>query len=313
MPTSPSARLAALTRDRYGVFTPAEAAGVDVGRSQIQRMRQRGELEELLPRVYGLVAVPDSWDRRALAALKGGGAGAVLSHGAAARLLGLQHLGLGSHPEIELTYPLDRRPREPRFRTHASALLEPDDVAILGCFVVTGVLFTIGAMARRRAPDRIAKSLDAAIVERRATLTETRELTIRMWHTPGVVNLRQALALVTPGAALTRSERERCYLRICRVFDLPLPEVNARVEDANGDRRYADFLYRKEGLIIEINAHTSHATTLGRRLDGSRQNALVPRFVVLNYDDRDLTQEPERIATEVRRALDECSSDRSLG
>lgn len=309
MPTSPGARLAALTRDRYGLFTPAQAGSAGVGRSQLRRMRQRAEVEELLPRVYGLTAVPDSWERRALAAQLSGGEAAVLSHGAAARILELEHLGVGRHPELELTYPLDRRPRTPRFRAHASKILEPRDVIVVRCFRVTSVLFTIGSLASRRAPARIAKALDAAIVDRRTTLADARDLAIRMWHAPGVVCLREALDLVTPGAELTRSERERLFLRICTTFGLAVPEVNVRVEDANGDVRYVDFLFRAAGLVVEINVHPSHGTTLGRRLDGSRQNALVPRFVVLNYDDRDLVHQPERIADEVGRALAELSSD----
>lgn len=308
MRTSPGARLAQLTRDRYGVFTPAQAAEVSVGRSQVQRMKQRGEVDELLPRVYGLAAIPDSWERRAVAAQLSGGPAAVLSHGTAARIHGLEHLGVGRFPDLELTYPFDGRPKGLPYRLHASKVLRPGDVVAVRCFRVTSAVFTIAAMAVRRAPHRIAKALDAAIVARHATVADARALVIRMWHTPGVVHLREALELLTPGAMLTRSERERLFLQVCATFGLPLPEANVRVRDANGDLRYVDFLFRAAGLVVEINAHPSHGTTLGRRLDGARQNALVPRFVVLNYDDRDLLQAADRIADEVRRSLTELTS-----
>lgn len=310
MDRSPAARLATCTRDRFGVFTPREVQRAGVSRAQISRMEARGEVERLARGVYTLVAFPDSWERRAMAFQLMAGDGAALSHGTAARILGLEHLRTGRHPRLEATAPRHRRPSSGPIDVHESSLLLPEDIVEVGCFRVTSPMFTIGAMASRRAPQVIAKALDAAIADRRFDVTAVRELTIRMWHTPGVVHLREALVLVTPGAELTRSEKERLFLRICLLFELPTPEVNVRVIDANGDLRYVDFLFRELGLIIEINAHPSHGTTLGVRLDGSRQNALTPRFQVLNYDGDDLTQRPEVVAGEVRRALDELATRR---
>lgn len=303
MPHSPTARLARARREHFGLFTPKLAEEAGVNRAQVRRLLHRGEIEQLFPAVYGLTAVPDSWERRAAAAQLAGGASAVLSHGSAAKLLQLPYLA-GRSPRLELTYPRDARPKQPPVRAHESQILTPEDIATVGCFLVTTAMFTIGAMAIRRAPVVIAKALDAAIVERRATISDARDLAIRMWHTPGVVNLREAIALVTPGPALTRSEKERLFLRICRTFGLPLPAADVRVVDANGDIRYLDFLFREAGLAIEINAHPSHGTTLGRRLDGSRQNALTHEFRFLNYDAEDLTERPEVVAKEVRRMLD---------
>lgn len=308
MPPSPLARVARLTRDRYGVFTPKEARAVDVSRTSIGRMVRRGELERLEAGVYGLTSYPDSWERRAMVALLAAGASGVLSHGAAGRILGLGHLGVGRSPRIEVTHPRDSRLRVFPIPVHESQLLTGNDIVEVGCFRVTSVIFTIGAMALRRAPVVIAKALDAAIVDRRTSVVEARDLAIRMWHTPGVVNLREAIALVTPAAELTRSEMERLFLRICEIFGLPLPEANVRVVDANGDVRYLDFLFRDIDLVVEINAHRSHGTTLGRRLDATRQNALADRFRFLNYDGDDLLHRPDVVAKEVRHALDELGS-----
>lgn len=304
MSTSAAARLAELTRPAYGVFTPRDAVSVGVSRSQVQRLKGRGEVELLLPGVYGLRAVPDTWERRAVAAQRSAGRYAVLSHASAARILGLTHLRLPRAPEIELTFPRKRRPVRVHVRSHESDILLPTDIVEVGCFRVTSPVFTIGALALRRAPVVIARALDALVAEQRIAGSDIHELTIRMWHTPGVVHLREAILLLTPGAEMTRSEVERLLLRICEQFGLPLPEVNVRVVDANGDVRYLDFLFREAGLAVEINAHPSHGTTLGVRLDGSRQNALADRFRFLNYDADDLVHRPEVVAKEIRRALD---------
>lgn len=310
MDRSPAARIATAVRDRFGVFTPRDVAAAGVTRTQIARLQARGEIERLARGVYALVAFPDSWERRAMAFQLMAGDGAALSHGAAARILGLDGLRIAGYPRIEAVSPRHHRPSTAPIDVHESSLILPEDIVEVGCFRVTSPVFTIGAMASRRAPQVIAKAIDAAIIDRRFDLTAVRELTIRMWHTPGVVHLREALMLVTPGAELTRSEKERLFLRICLLFGLPTPEVNVRVIDANGDLRYVDFLFREFGLVVEINAHPSHGTTLGVRLDGSRQNALTPRFQVLNYDGDDLTQRPEVVAKEVRRALDELATRR---
>lgn len=308
MPLSPLARISRSVQQTYGVFTLREAAAADVSRTSVTRMERRGEVDRLAPGVYALVSAPDTWERRAMAALRVGGSTAVLSHGAAVRILGLSQLRVARAPLIELTHPRGSRLRDVPVPVHESQILGPGDIVEVGCFRVTSPVFTIGAMAIRRAPIVIAKALDAAIVDRRFTVTDVRELVIRMWHTPGVVHLREALLLITPGAELTRSEKERLFLRICLIFGLPTPEVNVRVVDANGDRRYVDFLFRDVALVIEINAHPSHGTSLGIRLDGSRQNALTPRFRVLNFDSDDLTQRPDVVAKEVRRTLDELSA-----
>lgn len=310
MERSPTARLAWAVRDRFGVFTPGEVVDAGITRTHISRMLARGEVERLAHGVYASVAFPDSWERRTMAFQLMAGAGAALSHGAAVRILGLEQLRVARHPRLEAVTLRHQRPSRAPVDVHESALLLPEDIAEVGCFRVTSPLFTIGAMAIRRAPIVIAKALDAAIVGRRFTIADVRELVIRMWHTPGVVHLRDALLLMTPAAELTRSEKERLFLRICVIFGLPTPEIDVRVVDADGNVRYLDFLFRKLGLAVEINAHPSHGTTLGRRLDGSRQNALTPRFQVLNFDADDLTQRPDVVAREVRRTLDELASDR---
>lgn len=279
-----------------------------VTRTQISRMEARGEVERLARGVYALVAFPDSWERRAMAFQLMAGDGAALSHGAAVRILGLAQLRTASYPRLEAVTLRHRRPSTAPIDVHESSVLLPEDIVQVGGFRVTSPLFTIGAMAIRRTPMVIAKALDAAIVDGRFTATDVRELTIRMWHAPGVVHLREALLLITPGAELTRSEKERLFLRICLTFDLPTPEVNVRVIDANDDRRYVDFLFRDVALVVEVNAHPSHGTALGIRLDDGRQNALTPRFRVLNFDGDDLTERPDVVAQVVRRTLDELGS-----
>ncbi|MBW3657316.1 MAG: endonuclease domain-containing protein [Actinobacteria bacterium] len=55
---------------------------------------------------------------------------------------------------------------------------------------------------------------------------------------------------------------------------------------------------------MDIDLHPSHGTTLGRREDGHRQNALVlAGWTVLRFDLADLMTRPDQVRETVARAL----------
>ncbi len=52
---------------------------------------------------------------------------------------------------------------------------------------------------------------------------------------------------------LTRSKRERAFLRLMRQSGLPMPETNVKF-----GRYEADFLWRRERLVVEIDGYNYH-------------------------------------------------------
>jgi hypothetical protein len=57
----------------------------------------------------------------------------------------------------------------------------------------------------------------------------------------------------------TRSDLESSFLRLCRRYRLPKPEVNVPI-----GRFTVDFLWRDQGLVVETDSYRTHFGTLLR-------------------------------------------------
>lgn len=77
------------------------------------------------------------------------------------------------------------------------------------------------------------------------------------------------LALGAAPTDHTRSELERAFLRLCRRRRLPLPEVNARIDDF-----IVDFLWREKRLIVETDGYAAHRGRQAFEDDHTRELAL---------------------------------------
>jgi very-short-patch-repair endonuclease len=96
-----------------------------------------------------------------------------------------------------------------------------------------------------------------------------------------------------------RSDLEEDFFALVRLHHLPLPETNVKL-----GRWEVDFLWRPHRLVVEIDSflyrrgsvafHDDHARDLDLRQLG---------FTVLRYSERQLEEEPERIAADVAAAL----------
>jgi very-short-patch-repair endonuclease len=97
----------------------------------------------------------------------------------------------------------------------------------------------------------------------------------------------------------TRSELERLMLALCRRHRLPSPEVNVRV-----DRYEADFLWREQRLIVEVDGWDSHRTRSAFEEDRARDAHLKVRgYEVLRFTWRQVTDERAAVARTLRTLL----------
>ena len=115
--------------------------------------------------------------------------------------------------------------------------------------------------------------------------------------------LRQAEFLRLPIARVvedhTRSELEARFLGLVRRHRLPHPEVNARV-----DRFVVDFLWRPEGLFVEVDGWESHGTRSAFEDDRARDARLrLLGFDVLRFTWRQLADDGANVAKAIRRLL----------
>jgi very-short-patch-repair endonuclease len=116
--------------------------------------------------------------------------------------------------------------------------------------------------------------------------------------------IRQANVLGLPlgedaVADRTRSELERRFLRLCRRYRLPTPELNVRIDSLE-----VDFLWRDWSLVVETDGYAYHRGRAAFEHDRERDlrlRALGYEVVRLSY--RQVTENPERIATMLKSAL----------
>jgi len=106
--------------------------------------------------------------------------------------------------------------------------------------------------------------------------------------------------LPLPGASSdrTRSDLERDLLRLCRRRRLPLPEVNVKV-----GRFTADFLWRQQRLVVEVDGWAAHR---GRQasLDDRKRDAYfrLHGLEVLRFSDRQV-EEGQAVLALLRRRV----------
>ncbi|HEX5592233.1 MAG TPA: DUF559 domain-containing protein, partial [Solirubrobacterales bacterium] len=96
-----------------------------------------------------------------------------------------------------------------------------------------------------------------------------------------------------------RSDLEEDFFDLTRRHHLPLPETNVKL-----DRWEVDFLWRSHRLVVEIDSFLYHHGSIAFHADHDRDLDLRQLgFIVLRYSERQLEDEPERIAADVAAAL----------
>jgi very-short-patch-repair endonuclease len=98
---------------------------------------------------------------------------------------------------------------------------------------------------------------------------------------------------------LTRSELERRFLSLCRRHRLPTPEVNARV-----GRYEVDFLWRRQGVVVETDGFEFHRDRAAFEADRARDAELqLLGLRVLRFTYRAVRDEAGKVAATLRRVL----------
>ncbi len=65
----------------------------------------------------------------------------------------------------------------------------------------------------------------------------------------------------------------------------------------------ADFLFEASRVVVEVDGFAYHSDAEAFNRDRTKQNALIlARYVVLRFTWLDLTEYPDRVIAEVRRA-----------
>ena len=165
-----TARLAARQHGRVG-WRQLVGAGID--RHQIQRWLEDGRLCVVHRGVYAVGHTAPSLLSAYMAAVLAAGAGAVLSHRAAAHLLKLVR---GVPPRPEVTVPTTAHRRRPGIVIHRVRALHPRDVCVVDAIRMTTVPRVLLDLAPATKPADLARACHEAWVHHRVRPAQ-REIT----------------------------------------------------------------------------------------------------------------------------------------
>lgn len=204
----------------------------------------------------------------------------MLSHGSAAALWGLLRPIKGP---IDVSVP-SRTGRVQRrgIRLHRCPSLstpERDEVSVRRLFTVRN---RIPVTTVPRTIDDLRGSVPPQLVRR-----ATRQAELAGYRIRGTATKR------------TRSDLEDDFLRFCRRYGLPRPEVNVRL-----GRFEVDFLWRAERVAVETDDFRYHRGSIAFEDDHARDLELRRRgFAVRRFTGGQLDAEPALVVADLREAL----------
>jgi very-short-patch-repair endonuclease len=276
-------QIARVAREQHGIVTTKQLVAAGLTTSAISKRARNGRLHRLHQGVYAVGHLGIDETAHWMAAVLACGSGAALSHGAAAVHWGLLRPLEGP---IDVTVPTHAgRERRRGIRIHRCAALGAG-------FQTTGTQIRPARLVTVR--DRIPVTTVARTLE-----------DVRTTLAPYLVRraIRQAeflgLGLGEIKTDRTRSDLERYFLRLCRRYGLPTPEVNVLIGGMT-----VDFLWRSHRVIVETDSYASHGGTIAFEDDRERDLRLRRHgYSVHRFSERQLEVEPAAVAADVVAAL----------
>ena len=275
-------RIARVAGEQHGVVRLDQLLGAGVSKDDITYRVRKGRLHRIHRGVYAVGHSALSNKARWLAAVYACGAGALLSHFAAACLWGL--LDWKDDWPIDVSIPTDSgRKKRPGIRVHRSLSLDASCCAVRVNIPVTTVRRTLIDLSRVASPAQVREV--------------TRAAEQAGWR----------LALPS-GPLLTRSELEERFLALCRRFRIPLPEVNVKVGPF-----VADFLWPEHRVIVETDGWKFHRGRDAFESDHRRDLWLQEHgYEVIRLTHRQIAENPRSVAASVRAVLGRRELERAV-
>jgi Protein of unknown function (DUF559) len=300
---SVDAAMAALAARQHAVFGLAQLRALGLETKAAQKRAGDARLHRIHQGVYSLI--PASLLRREgryMAAVLACGPGALLSHQSAAVLHGLLRYGPA---RVDVTIPGRSGRARPGIAVHRSTTLKAADktrVENIPITTVTRTLCDIAGVVPRRLLERafdqgeIMGVLDLRAVEEQLVCHPTR---------PGAKEVRSILAEHYIGETLTESELEEAMLALSRRVGLPPPEVNKWIDLGDGEPMIrADFVWREQRLIVEVDGFRFHRTRQRFEADRRRdQRAMTAGWRVLRTTANQVKRRPGELHATVAALL----------
>jgi very-short-patch-repair endonuclease len=291
-------QVADLAGGQCGRVTVAQLNLLGLDRSRVARWIHSGYLQPILPRVYAVGHAAPSSEADLWAAVLYAGPGAMLSHGTAARWLGLIDYAPRS---IHVSTAREKRSLH-RIQVHARRRdLERHFHKGIPVTAIQVTMLDLAATSGPRVLNRALGQLDFQ------KLLDVDALLGACGHgRVGAAALRVAIDAYDPRHKYANGRLEEDFLDLCKLRGLPLPVLNTYVHNIK-----VDACWPQQGLVVELDSELSHSSPGQRRRD--RRNDLTLRsdgLTALRYD-WDLVHElPSDVYRDVVRMLERLVAER---
>jgi hypothetical protein len=283
---------------QHGVVARRQLLALGLGRRAIGHRVERGRLHLVHRGVYAVGHRVLSIEGRWMAAVLAVGEDAVLSHRSAAALWGIRPT---TRSRVEVTTERAVRSR-PRLHVHQAPLV-PDEVTTNAGIKVTTPPRTLLDLAAVIPPHHLERAMNEA---ERQHLTDPLSLDVLLDRFPsraGTPALRRAHERAQHGATITRSELEDRFLAFLDAHDLERPATNVPIV-LQGGTIEADCLWRRQGLVVELDGYAFHTTRAAFERDRARDRRLqAAGWRVVRITWRQLHDEPCELAAELGTLL----------
>ena len=294
-------RIAALAARQHGAMTQRQLLDAGLSTAGIARRLRAGRMRRLHRGVYLVSPFPleHTGEMAAVLATPGG----ALSHRSAGHLWGA--VPPAARPRSIEVSVVGHRGRLPGITVHRVSRLGDDERTRRHGIPITTVARTLVDLAGVLAPRDL--ELAAARVERAGliTLESIEGLPNKYPAQPGIAVL-QAVLRRPGGPALTHSDAEEVFLALVREGELPPPECNVSI-----GRYQVDFLWRAEGVVVEVDGYEYHAARERFENDRRRDADLeAAGLTVVRFTWRQITEAPTATAVRVGQILVQATARR---
>ena len=258
---------------QHGVIAVGQVASLGLSSSALRSRVAGGRLHRLHTGVVSVVPPRLLTLRgRIMAATLACQAGTAASHRASGALFELR---LAMRRWIDVTTPGSTGRRRAGIRVHSGTTLAAADVTVIDnipCTTLARTLLDICEDATRR---EVERALDVAEQQQILDMRAIDDVLARANGRRGAKLLRSVLAEHRVASTLTRSDLEEAFLAIARAIGYPPDAVNVWIAFPDGGGAEADFVYREQNLIVEVDGRDPHTIRKAFNADRRRDARLM--------------------------------------
>jgi hypothetical protein len=291
-----------VAKRQCGVVSWPQLQALGVTRSQVWRRLRSGDWARELPGVWRLSWVEQSWMQKAWSASLWAGAGACLSHGAAARLWDLVETEADT---IDVSAPYRLWTSASWLVPHKTAFLSRQVQRRKNGVAVTSPARALVDLAAVVDEDALQRAMESAFRRRIASVSEVRRV-LRYLPASGRSGTGKAWRLLQQGAWSedAQSELERRALQLFGRYRLPKPLCQFMVLEGDQSLGTVDFAWPSAKVIVEAEGFEFHSGRDAWDNDIARYNALVFHgWTVVRLTESDLRSRASSFAKALAKAL----------